>query len=454
MRSVNVTATTRCRAAEHAVAIYAAAVAAVHAGQAVLRAIESAPIIPEPGPGGKILVVGAGKAAWAMVDALERHLGSRIHAGVAVTKHGHSQATRVVRMLEAGHPMPNEGSVVAGRAVHDLVSAATEHDVVVVALSGGASALLELPANGLSLADLRATSDLLLRAGAPIEELNAVRSCLSQLKAGGLARAAAPARVVVLALSDVLGNPLDVIGSGPCVDAEMRPDRARAVLEARDLWNVVPEAVRERIAHLERTAGHRPMAAGEPVAAGRATRPARVTHHIVGDIWSALRAAEECARERGLRPLVLTGWLQGEAREVGKLLGGVARDLPKNAAAHGVDCLLLGGETTVTVRGEGAGGRCQELATAAATMMASTPSVGLLAAGTDGTDGITNAAGGLVDGETFGLAAARDQDAERSLRENDTYHYLAAAEGLVLTGPTHSNVGDLVVLVADEEESA
>jgi glycerate 2-kinase len=379
----------------------------------------------------RILVVGAGKAATGMAQGLETVLGSRIAAGTVVTKTGHFGPTGRIRVLEAAHPIPDGSSVEAGRAIHALAESAGERDLVLCLLSGGASSLMELPQDPVTLADLRATTDLLLRAGAPILDLNAVRACLSRLKAGGLARAAAPAMVVCLVLSDVLGSPLEVIGSGPCVDIAPNPQRALAILEQYGLLNQTPPAVLN-------------LLRADLTPSQHATVNAE--HFILADIYTALDAARHSARRHGLTPVILTRWLEGEAREVGRVVGALARDLPRTAQTSGFDCLILGGETTVTVRGYGNGGRSQEIACAALESLANVDDVAVLAGSTDGTDGPTDAAGALAEQAVFQRAAGLGLDRSAALRHNDTYPFLQSAGGLIKTGPTHSNVGDIVII--------
>lgn len=426
-------------AAAHALAIYLSALDAVRADRLVLSAVgregDTLRMDGQAFPLGgyeRVYVVGAGKAATGMAQAIEKRLGDHLTEGVVVTKYGHGGPTRKIRVLEAGHPIPDEGSVAAGRAIHALAQRAGERDLVLVLISGGASALMELPHEGITLDDLRVTTDLLLRAGATIDELNAVRACLSQLKAGGLARAAHPATVVCLVLSDVLGNPLHVIGSGPCVDTPIDPRAAEEITARYAVQDKIPARVLEFLSHLRPSPLH-------PVTLSP-------LHVIVGDIWTALEAARNAALERGLRPCALTGSVRGEAREVAQVFAGIARDLPRTCQKTGVDCYIAGGETTVTVRGRGTGGRSQEIACAAVPILDGVEGVALLAAGTDGTDGPTDAAGGLVTGETMAKARAAGLRVEAALRENDAYPFLQAVDALLLTGPTHSNVGDLVLM--------
>ncbi|HSV72181.1 MAG TPA: DUF4147 domain-containing protein [Chthonomonadales bacterium] len=381
-------------------------------------------------------LLAVGKAAAPMAAAAMEAVGPLVAGGLVITKDGHGNAVGALPVLEAGHPTPDRRSAEAGAAAHGLVRGLCERDLLLCLLSGGASSLMELPVDGVSLEDLACVTQMMLEAGAPIQELNAVRACLSRLKAGGLARAASPARVACLAVSDVIGSPLAVIGSGPC-HLEVPPDgaRAREVLGRRGLLGRTPPAVLEALHRATPTAGPPTDDAG------------RVTETVIGDLWTALDAAREEARRLGLRPAVLTGSLSGEARDVGALLGAMARDLPRTSRHGGPDCLIAGGETTVTVRGAGRGGRSQEIAVAAAIVLDGAEGVALLAAGTDGTDGPTDAAGGLVDGRTAEAGRAAGANAAAALESNDACTYLTAASALVTTGPTGANVGDLAIVV-------
>ncbi len=379
----------------------------------------------------RILVAGAGKASAGMAAALEDILGDRITDGVVVTKHGHSTPTRRIRILEASHPIPGEDSVEAGRLIHALAESAGPDDLVIFLLSGGASALMELPFDGITLNDLKATTDILLRAGADITQLNAVRSRLSRIKAGGLARSVYPARLVCLLISDVLGNPLPVIGSGPCWPEESgaRPVR---VLSRLGVDAEIPHEVRKCI--------------DEATESTRGKSTQTVPHVILGDIWTAIDSARTEAASMGLRPLVLTAGITGDAPQIGRLFGSIARDLKRSIPDY--DCLIAGGETTVKVCGTGKGGRAQEFAVAAAEYLPE--KVSLLSAGTDGTDGPTDAAGALVDGSTLARAIRRGIQPQQAVLNNDTYRLLEAAESLVFTGPTHTNVNDLMILAQSD----
>ncbi|MGC8669001.1 MAG: glycerate kinase type-2 family protein [Chthonomonadales bacterium] len=436
-----VAAAPRNRAGELALDLYACVLDEVRADRLVRRAVRLEGNILRVGGTTiplaevrRLLVVGAGKASAGMAAGLEDVLGSRIAEGIVVTKYGHGADTRVIRVREAAHPIPDEASVAAGAAIMDLVQRAEAQDLVICLISGGASALMELPVEGVDIEDLRLVTELLLRCGAEIRHINRVRASLSRIKAGGLARAASPARVLCLAISDVLGNPPGAIGSGPCVASPAFGGDARAVLEQYGLVERVPPNVLRAL--------ELPPAPQGPENGGS------LHFEVIGDVGVALDVAWRRAQQLGLNPLILTQGMRGEAREIGGLMGAVARDFPQASARSGVRCVLMGGEPTVTVRGKGSGGRAQELALAAALAMADgSDTTALLAAGTDGTDGPTDAAGGLVDASTARRAAEAGVNPALALADNDSYHALQAAGALVTTGPTQSNVNDLVIVV-------
>jgi hydroxypyruvate reductase len=441
-----------------AVAVLSAALEAADAGGAVRRALAR--------EGGRLVaageafdldalrhvwVTGGGKAAAAMAAAVEEVLGDRLSGGVVAVKYGHVVPTRGVRVLEAGHPHPDAAGVAAGEAVIRLAQQASAGDLVLVLLSGGGSALLTAPAPGVTLEDKREVTDLLLRAGAPIGELNAVRKHLSRLKGGWLARHLAPARSVTLALSDVLGNPLDVIASGPTVPDPSTFADALEVLFRRGVLERVPSRAR---AYLEDgRAGRHPETPkpGDPVfALARAA--------VIADLRQAVEAAARQSRELGYLTSVLSVAVEGEAREAGRAFGRLLRAVREGRAPPGDRegrrwawtegqpvCLLQGGETTVTVRGPGRGGRNQEFALGAALELDGLPGVLVLAAGTDGTDGPTDAAGAVADGTTLARARARGLDPLAALERNDAYPFFQALGDLVVTGPTLTNVNDLMV---------
>ena len=393
----------------------------------------------------RIWIVGGGKAATAMAAALYGILGQRLSGGLVVTKYGHTDPTLEtgpVEVVEAGHPLPDGAGVAGTGRVADILAAATERDLVLAVVSGGGSALLALPAQGLALADLQATTDLLLRCGATIVELNIVRKHLSQIKGGGMARLAGRAAVAGLVLSDVVGDPLDAIASGPLSPDPTTFGDAWTVLERYDLVQAVPSAVRERLqAGLEGRVPDTPKA-DDPVFE-------RVQAAIVGSNRLAAEAAVQTARDRGLNALLLSTFVEGEARQVARVAAALARELagfdrpvPRPA------CLVWGGETTVTVCGGGKGGRNQELALAAALATENLPGVLLVALGTDGTDGPTDAAGAVASGKTVARARAIGLDPVQHLEDNDAYPFFDALGDLIRTGPTGTNVNDLLFLFA------
>jgi glycerate 2-kinase len=383
---------------------------------------------------GRVLVLGAGKASGAMAAAVETLLGPRAGEGFVVVKDGYRVPTARIEIAEAGHPVPDARGLAASGRLLGLAESATAADLIVFLVSGGGSSLTPAPAPPVTLEEKQALTRLLLAAGATINELNAVRKHLSRFKGGLLARAASPATVLTLALSDVIGDPLDVIASGPTAPDPSTYADAVAVLERCSVLGRTPPSIVERL---------RAGAAGvlpETPKPGDAIF-ARVTNVVVGNNALVVEAAAAEARRLGYHPHVLTRSLQGEARDVARDLVARARTLPGPAA------LIAGGETTVTVRGGGRGGRCQEFALAAALELQAGDSLVVLGAGTDGTDGPTDAAGGLVDATTVARARAAGIDASRALADNDAHAFLIAAGSCVTTGPTNTNLLDLYLIV-------
>lgn len=419
----------------------------------------------------RVFVAGAGKAGTPMAAALTGILGTRITAGIVNVKHGHTSGMGEwtvrfggreavgdpvsrpapplesrVAIVEAGHPVPDQAGLDGAERIAALVQGLTPRDLVIVLISGGGSALLPLPVEGVTLADYRALTGLLLRCGADIREINAVRKHCSQLQGGGMARLAAPAQVATLILSDVVGSPLDVIASGPTVPDRSTFSDALAVLERYDLLREVPGSV---LGHLRRgAAGAIPDTPkpGDPLFDG-------VVNVIIGDNERAGRAAVAEAQRQGFQSLLLTTFLQGEAREIGKAIAGLAQGIAWGQSdLTPPACLVLGGETTVTVRGRGVGGRNQELALAAAVALDGYPlpdgmEVAIVSLATDGTDGPTGAAGGIATADTVRRGRALGLDARAALAENDSYDYLGTLGDLVITGPTGTNVNDLILVV-------
>jgi glycerate 2-kinase len=378
-----------------------------------------------------------------MARAAEDVLGDALSEGLAVDTSDLVPLQRTRRRL-AGHPLPDARGVAAAREVESLVGGLDAGDLLLVLLSGGASALLPAPVAGVSLADKAAVTSRLLASGAPIAELNVVRRHLSRLKGGGLARLAFPACVVCLALSDVVGDDLATIGSGPTVPDPTTHADAVAVLRSRGLWRGAPASVRR---HLQ--AGMRGAVAETPKP--RDPLFARVTTRVIGSNRLAAAAAVAEARRQGLRTLLLTTRLEGEAREVARVLVGILRECVESGRpARAPVCLIAGGETTVTVRGRGRGGRNQEMAVAAVDPLALFPGPAVMAClATDGRDGVTDAAGGVVDDRSRARAEALGMPpASVFLADSDTHAFLATLGDLVVTGPTGTNVVDLAVLLA------
>jgi glycerate 2-kinase len=438
-------------------AVQAAALAAVEPGQAIRRHLRrEGDVLIAAGRRydltrfERVWVAGGGKAATPMVATLADLLGDRLSGGIAVTKHGHAFSPRPLpsslSLVEAGHPVPDEAGVAGARRVADLVADAGPNDFLLCPISGGGSALLTLPALEIQLSDMQAVTDQLLRCGATINELNAVRKHLSQIKGGGLARMVAPATVVSLIMSDVVGDPLDVIASGPTTPDPTTFADAWAVLERYALVDHAPERVLTR------------LRAGLAASVAETPKPddpmfERVQNVIVGSNRLAAQAAVAKAQELGFNALLLSTFVQGEAREVAQVAAALLKEIVSyDRPVARPACLVWGGETTVTIRGDGQGGRNQELALAAALAIQGWPDVALLALATDGTDGPTDAAGALVSGETVARARQEGLDPAHYLAHNDSYHFFQRLGDLIITGPTQTNVNDLLFMFVFETE--
>ncbi len=388
----------------------------------------------------RVVLLAAGKAAVGMSQGALDVLGSMVKKGMIVIPHTHDPPELGVETLKAGHPLPDEDGVRTASSALQRAQEAGERDLVLCMLSGGASALWTAPVEGVSLSDLQEVTSQLLRSGATIGELNSVRKHLSRIAGGRLALAAAPARIITLIISDVVGSPLDVIGSGPTVPDHTTYAYALNTLERHEI--AAPASVLSVL---------RAGAAGkipETPKPGDA-RLASSKVHLIASVQDALDGAAREARRLGYSPQVLTGRMEGEAREIGRLIAGVAvgvRDDGQPLPAPAV--LLLGGETTVTVRGAGKGGRNQELALAAAVDLEGEDGVLVASMGTDGVDGPTDAAGAVVDGLTVSRGRTSGLSAREHLISNDSYSFLQATEDLLLIGPTGTNVGDVVVVLA------
>ncbi|MFB3889043.1 MAG: glycerate kinase [Candidatus Bathyarchaeia archaeon] len=389
----------------------------------------------------RVYVVGGGKAAGQMAEGLEEILGNYITAGIVNVPHGSEHKARVIELHGTSHPVPDEAGVDGVRRMMEIADQAGEDDLVICLLSGGGSSLMPLPREGLSLEDKKATTAALLRSGASIGEINVVRKHLSAFKGGWLAKTAYPATVLNLVLSDVVGDPLDAIASGPTVPDPSSFTDARKVLEKYSLWETAPSNVR------------RVLSDGEKGLIAETPKPSecvfeRVHSVVVGNNRTACVAAVDCLKADGLNTLLLTAMAEGEARHVGTLLASVAREIAASGNPVGRPAAVVaGGETTVTVTGQGRGGRNQELALSAALCLRNAKACVVACLSTDGVDGPTDAAGAVVDGATMVRAMDRGLEPERFLAENDSYHFFQSLGDLIFTGQTGTNVNDISVIV-------
>lgn len=403
-------------------ALFDAAVAAAQ------PALSLAAFLPEA-PRGRTVVIGAGKAATTMAQALDAAWPAAL-SGVVVTRHGQRQPCRRIEVLEAAHPVPDAHSVAAAARMLDAVRGLGADDLVICLISGGGSALLVQPAAGLTLADKQAINRALLASGADIAAMNCVRKHLSAIKGGRLAAACAPARVVTLAISDVPGDEPAVIASGPTVADATSCTDALAILDRYRI--TLPPAVR---AALEASELETPKP-DDPCFA-------RCEYHLIATPMRSLEAAAAVARAAGVTPLILGDALEGEAAEVAKVHAGIARSIAQHGRPLAAPCVLLsGGETTVTVRGRGRGGRNVEFLLALAVALDGHPRVHALAADTDGVDGAEDIAGALCDPTTLARARALGIDPKASLADNDGHGFFGALGDALVTGPTDTNVND------------
>ena len=400
-----------------AIEIATAAIDAVKPDAAVRRALSSATF----DPAGQILLVAAGKAAWRMAAAASDVLGDRLARGIVVTKYGHVEHSLPrIECHEAGHPVPDENSFRATAVALDFVKGLSPHDTVVFLLSGGGSALFEAPlVSGDELADV---TRQLLACGADIVEINTIRKRLSRVKGGRFAAACAPAHIFQIVLSDVLGDPLDMIASGPAAADTSTCAQAQAVVAKYNL-TFSPGVLACLAQETPRVVGN-------------------VETVVAGSVRELCAAAASACAARGFAPEILDTAVADEARVAGRRLAEIVRAHAADDVRH---AFIMGGETVVKLSGHGKGGRNQEFALAAAPILDGLPNVALISVGSDGTDGPTDAAGGCVDGETAAHLRAHGLSVDRALAENDAYPTLAAVDGLVITGPTGTNVNDVAV---------
>jgi glycerate 2-kinase len=392
----------------------------------------------------RVFIAGFGKAVCPMARAVEEGLSDIVERGIVITKYGHCMgyAFRKIDVREAGHPLPDENGRKGAAEVIDLLRRADDQTLVVCLISGGGSALLVAPCEGITLSDKQEVTGLLMKSGADIHELNTVRKHLSGVKGGRLAEAAFPAAVLSLIISDVIGDDLDVIASGPTSPDGSTYADALTVLEKYGLRSRSPYAV---IEVLEKGA------AGLIRETPKTGNPAfdKVENIIIGSNGVALEAAKKHAESLGFDVEILSSEIRGEAKEVGQELAKKAVGIRNTKRSTKPVCLIAGGETTVTVRGDGLGGRNMELALSFAIGIEGVGGVSFLSAGTDGTDGPTDAAGAIVDGDTVKRGKEKGMSAAEYLEDNDSYHYFEKAGGLLITGPTGTNVMDIQVILIE-----
>ena len=389
-----------------------------------------------------LFVVGAGKASAAMASAIEDLVGDRITSGIINVKYEHVTDLRHIELREAGHPVPDKNGESGSHAILKLVADAGEKDLVLCLMSGGGSALLPLPADGLSLKDKQETIKVLLSCGATIHEINAIRKHTSKIKGGRLARAVYPASLVSLILSDVVGDNLDVIASGPTVPDSSTFSECREIFKKYNIIDQLPEIVVRQIE--AGTSGGIPETpkTGDPAFD-------RTQNLIVASNFEAITAAKAKAERLGYHTVILSSMIEGETKHVAHVHGAIGREIIRSGnPVPAPACILSGGETTVTITGKGLGGRCQEFALAAAMDISGSDNIVILSGGTDGTDGPTDAAGAVADSYTITRAADMGLDPRHYLSDNDSYHFFENLGDLFKTGPTNTNVMDLRIVLA------
>ncbi|MBN2043854.1 MAG: DUF4147 domain-containing protein [Anaerolineales bacterium] len=379
----------------------------------------------------RIFLIGAGKAGLPMAKAAVDLLGSQIVDGVVIVKDGHGGPDHLgaVKIREAGHPVPDQRGISATTEILSLLEQTGPDDLVLTVISGGGSALMTAPIQGISLAELQTLTNLLLKSGAEIREINQLRRRLDRVKGGGLVQAAAPAKLAALILSDVVGDPLELIASGPTVLATGQWQKASDILQKYNLQEQMPDSIKAALRHPP----------PPPFA------PKAANNILVGNNRIAAEAAIQQAATLGYQTELLTSSLSGEARKVGREYGGMLKMLAEENP-HKPVMWVTGGETTVTVIGEGQGGRNQELALAAVEEIAGVTDAALISLATDGEDGPTEAAGAVVTGETLGQAQKIGLDPAKYLANNDSYRFFKQVGGCLVPGPTHTNVNDLLFL--------
>lgn len=389
-----------------------------------------------------IYVIGGGKASGSMAEALEQVLGNSITKGLVNVPRSSKNKTDIIKLHEASHPIPDEAGVEGTRRMLKIAEQAKEDDLIICLISGGGSSLMPLPRGKISIADKKEITNALLKCGATINEINTVRKHISDFKGGWLAKKAYPSSILNLILSDVVGDPLDFIASGPTVPDSTTFSDAIKVLKKYRLWSKAPASIRKVLSD-----GEKGLIPETPKANDEAFK--RVYNVVVGNNRLASLTAQKYLKSEGLNTLLLTSTLEGEARHVGIMLASIVHEVsvsgnpvPKPAG------IIAGGETTVTVTGKGLGGRNQEIALATVRNLKGMNGVAVASLSTDGVDGPTDAAGAIADGKTLVRAAKMGLTPEEYLAENDSYHFFSKLGDLIFTGPTGTNVNDVSVIVA------
>jgi glycerate 2-kinase len=389
-----------------------------------------------------LYVIGAGKATALMAQAVEELLEDKITKGIIIVKYGHACPLKKIITREAGHPIPDAQGVKATEELLNLVSSLEKNDLVICLISGGGSSLLTDLPQGSNLEDLKQLFDLLLKSGANIQEMNVVRKHISKVKGGNLAKSIYPAQLVSLILSDVVGDPLDVIASGPTVPDSSTFQEAIAVLKKYKLEDQINLKIKNLLERGEKGEISETPKQGDSIFSN-------TFNIIVGSNQIAIHAAAEKAKSLGLNPEIVSSEIEGEAKSVATELVSVAKKISSEKSLKKPVCLLMGGETTVTITGNGKGGRNQELALAAAIALQNSEGITILSGGTDGNDGPTDAAGAVVNSYTYANALKNNLNPNEYLDKNDSYHFFEREKGLLMTGPTLTNVMDIMIAIIE-----
>ena len=388
-----------------------------------------------------IYVVGGGKASGSMAEAIERILAQRIKSGLVNVPYGNNSETDIIELHEASHPIPDDAGVQGTRRMLELAEQAQNGDLLICLISGGGSSLMPLPRDGISLADKQKITEDLLRSGATINEINTVRKHISNFKGGWFAKKSYPATILNLILSDVVGDHLDFIASGPTTPDSTTFNDAVKILKRRNLWSDAPEPVREVLSD-----GLKGRIPDTPKASDGVFK--KVYNVVIGNNRTSCLAASRQLESEGLNTLLLTSTLEGEARHVGAMFASIAHEIHSSGnPVSKPGGIVAGGETTVTVSGRGLGGRNQEIALAAASRLENSDGIVVASVNTDGIDGPTDAAGAIADGKTLIKAAELGLASDAFLLDNDSYHFFSRLGDLIFTGPTGTNVNDISITI-------